>query len=258
MASIERHEREIQANLRAWQDKPLLRDIYAGFYQRIRAQLDLGLDGAVVEIGSGIGNLKQGVPEALCSDLFANPWLDLVCDGYALPFRDGAVSNLVLFDVFHHLRRPLAFLAEARRVLVARGRLILFEPYISPFSALAYGLFHHEPIAWRQPLDSDDQPDRSGTYYAAQGNATRIFFRNGIPTWSDGWVVRERRAFADCAYLLSGGFSKRALYRREMLPRMQKMDRLLSRLPGLFASRCLLCLQKNSDAHRLQRTSAGH
>ena len=55
----------------------------------------------------------------------------MVCDGYELPFRDAALSHLVLFDVFHHLRAPNAFLREARRVLTPRGRLILFEPYIS-------------------------------------------------------------------------------------------------------------------------------
>ena len=53
------------------------------------------------------------------------------CDGYELPFRSASLSHLVLFDVFHHLCAPNAFLQEARRVLGHTGRLILFEPYIS-------------------------------------------------------------------------------------------------------------------------------
>ena len=47
------------------------------------------------------------------------------------PFVERSLSHLVLFDVFHHLRAPNAFLREARRVLTPSGRLILFEPYIS-------------------------------------------------------------------------------------------------------------------------------
>jgi len=35
------------------------------------------------------------------------------------------LSHLILFDVFHHLRAPNAFLREARRVLTREGRLIL-------------------------------------------------------------------------------------------------------------------------------------
>src|SRR6185436_17845222 len=103
------------------------------------------LPGRILEIGSGIGNLKSHQPEALCTDLFANPWLDLVCDGYELPFADRSLSHIVLFDVFHHLRAPNAFLKEARRVLAISGRLILFEPYISCASCPIYGLLHHEP-----------------------------------------------------------------------------------------------------------------
>lgn len=68
------------------------------------------------------------------------------CDGYELPFRSASLSHVVLFDVFHHLRAPNAFLREARRVLGPAGRLILFEPYISWTSYPIYGLLHHEPM----------------------------------------------------------------------------------------------------------------
>ena len=120
-APLAQHQAEIERNLRAWEAKPLLKDIYAGFYRRILALIDPAIPGRIVEIGSGIGNLKAHLPGALATDLFPNPWLDLVCDGYELPFRQGSLSHLVLFDVFHHLRAPNAFLREARRVLVPDG-----------------------------------------------------------------------------------------------------------------------------------------
>jgi hypothetical protein len=114
MTPLEQHQLEIQQNLRSWEGKPLLQKIYAGFYRRIVALVDSQLPGRVVEIGSGIGNLKAHLPGAIATDLFPNPWLDLACDGYDLPFKDGSLSHLVLFDVFHHLRAPNAFLKEAR------------------------------------------------------------------------------------------------------------------------------------------------
>src|SRR2546423_7462086 len=156
MIDLDQHQKEIRQNLRSWQSKPLLQQIYAGFYKRIMALIDPQIQGAVLEIGSGIGNLKSHYSPAICSDLFANPWLDLVCDGYELPFAGGSLSHLVLFDVFHHLQAPWAFLKEARRVLTAGGRLILFETYISAARFPVYGLLHHHPVAWREPLETSD------------------------------------------------------------------------------------------------------
>src|ERR1041385_2986890 len=135
---LTQHQIEIQRNADAWQSKPLLRGIYAGFYRRIVGLLDMKLAGRIVEIGSGVGNLKSCLPESISTDLFPNPWLDLVCDGYELPFADGSLSHLILFDVFHHLEAPNAFLKEARRVLMPEGRLILFEPFISLASYPVY------------------------------------------------------------------------------------------------------------------------
>ena len=241
---LTRHQTEIQRNLEAWRKKPLLRTIYAGFYRRIVYLLDTSLPGRLVEIGSGVGNLKSHLPEAISTDLFPNPWLDLVCDGYELPFLAGCLSHLILFDVFHHLRAPNAVLREAHRVLAPGGRLILFEPYISWFSFPVYGLLHHEPVAWRAPIDFAPKLPRPRDYYAAQGNATRLFFRRDHAGWPSGWTVFHAQAFASFTYLFSGGFSKPALYPAVWLNCMQACDRIFSRWPRLFGARCLVGLRR--------------
>jgi len=245
---LTQHQTEIQRNLQAWQNKPLLRSIYLGFYQRIVALLDTSLLGRIVEIGSGVGNLKSHLPPAISTDLFPNPWLDLVCDGYELPFVSGSLSHLILFDVFHHLRAPNAFLKEARRVLTPGGRLILFEPCISWSSFPVYGLLHHEPVAWRSPIDFADALPRPRDYYAAQGNATRLFFRREGRGWPPGWTVFHAEAFASFSYLLSGGFSKPALYPARWLTHLQSCDQKLSRWPRFFGARCVVGMSPVDDS----------
>ena len=240
---LEQHQHEIQQNLRSWESKPLLQKIYAGFYDRIVALIDERVPGRIVEIGSGIGNLKSRLPHALATDLFPNPWLDLVCDGYELPFRDGSLSHLVLFDVFHHLEAPNVFLREARRVLAPGGRLILFEPFISVCSFPIYGLLHHEPVAMNRSINLAETLARPHAYYAAQGNATRLFFKREIPNWPAGWSIFHAEAFSAFHYLLSGGFSKRAMYPAAWLGTVQRVDAALSRWPRLFGGRCLIGLQ---------------
>jgi SAM-dependent methyltransferase len=240
---LTQHQKEIQRNLQAWQNKPLLRRLYAGFYERIVALLDATVSGRIVEIGSGVGNLKSHLPTAVSTDLFYNPWLDVVCDGYELPFVSGCLSHLILFDVFHHLRAPNAFLREARRVLTREGRLILFEPYISWSSFPVYALFHHEPVAWRATIDFADTLPLPRDYYAAQGNATRLFFRHEQRDWPSDWSLIHVEAFASFSYLFSGGFSKPALYPERWHPRLERLDQALSRWPRLFGARCLIGLR---------------
>jgi SAM-dependent methyltransferase len=201
----------------------------------------------VVEIGSGIGNLKEHYPAAICTDLFPNPWLDVVCDGYELPFAERSVSHLVLFDVFHHLRAPKAFLNEAKRVLTTEGRLILFEPYISLASFPVYGLLHHEPVAWRGAISEAERLDHPRNYYAAQGNATRIFFGDEKEKFLAGWKCLRAEAFSAFGYLLSGGYSKPAVYPGVCGRFIAATDNVLSYWPRMFAGRCLVTLMKPAE-----------
>ncbi|MBM3883452.1 MAG: class I SAM-dependent methyltransferase, partial [Verrucomicrobia bacterium] len=206
------HQVEIQRNRQVWARKPLLRRIYSGFYDRILKQVDVALPGRVVEVGSGMGNLKARCPGAVATDLFANPWVDAVCDAYELPFAAGTLSHLILFDVFHHLEFPRAFLREAHRTLVSGGRLLLFEPYLSLVSWAAYGLGHPEPVGWGLPISTAEVAPKHRAYYPAQGNDTRWFFSRRHPVRLAGWEAVECEAFAAFSYLLSGGFSRRAWY----------------------------------------------
>jgi SAM-dependent methyltransferase len=240
---IDQHQTEIQRNRTAWQRKPLLRAVYSSFYHRLRPLLDPTLPGRILELGSGIGNFRDHVPGTLCTDLFPNPWLDLACDGYELPFRNATLSHLLIIDVFHHLEAPRAFLDEARRVLVPHGRLIILDPYISWFSFPIYGLLHHEPVGWRKPIRTDASWPRPRPYYAAQGNATRLFFAQPQPAWLKDWNILVSEAFSSLAYLCSGGFSRPSLAPLQLLPALFRLDAQLTRWPRLFAVRCLVCLE---------------
>ena len=240
--NLEQHQIEIMRNKHAWESKRLLRTIYHSFYHEIAMLIDPRVQGKIVELGSGVGNLKSAIPDAICTDLFPNPWLDAVCSAYAMPFENNSVSHLVLFDVFHHLEWPNAFFNEARRVLTKHGRIIIFEPYISASSMAVYGLLHHEPVAWNAPINFSTNRPFDDRYYAAQGNATRLFFRLEMKQWLEGWSVFHKQPIVCFSYLLSGGYSKPAMYPETALPLLQKIDTMLSPMPSLFAARCLIGL----------------
>ena len=68
---IGQHNLEVHANAEHWRRKPLLQKIYRDFYNEIASELRGDIPGATVEIGSGIGNFKTVVPEALATDIYA-------------------------------------------------------------------------------------------------------------------------------------------------------------------------------------------
>lgn len=247
---LTQHAIEIEQNRDFWEKKPLLQKIYRGFYAEILARVQRRVPGTVVELGSGIGNFKSVCPEAIATDLFPNPWIDQVESAYHLSFSDGSVSNLVLFDVFHHLAYPGLAFREWARVVPSGGRVLIFDPYISLFGLVVYGALHHEPVALAKkilwlPLEGAN-PDAQ--YYAAQGNATRLFgvlspYREEI---RKEWNVVERKRFSALSYILSGGFSKPALYPASFLPLIRGVERILDLFPLLFATRLLVVLEKKS------------
>lgn len=246
---LQRHQDEILQNQQYWQKKPLLQTIYREFHRLIAARLSGLARPLVVELGSGIGNIKDVIPDCLCTDLFPNPWIDQVENAYALSFKDGTVTDLILFDVFHHLHYPGTALQEFQRVLRPGGRVLIFDPYISWLGVLVYGVLHPEPVAYRTPITWNAPVGWTATqvdYYAAQGNATRIFFGRERSEFPADWNVLYRSRFSAIAYTASGGYSNRQLYPDWSYPFLRSIERVLNLAPALFATRMLVVLEKKA------------
>jgi Methyltransferase domain len=248
--SIKQHLIEMRANQTAWRQRPLLRQVYGRFYELIRQAL-APLPGPIVELGSGIGAIKEFIPGCITTDIFPNPWLDRQENAYALSFADSSVSNLILLDVFHHLIYPGTALDEFHRVLSVNGRVIILEPAMSLLGKLIYGLFHHEPLGLRKPISwfaPEGVEAKETGYYAAQGNASRVFLGDNYKEALSCWNIPIVESLTEIAYVASGGFSKPQLYPSSLLPVIRSIEKSLGIWPNLFATRLLVILEKKPAA----------
>ena len=241
----------LRRHFEIWDEKPVLRIIYNDFYDRIAA---VCVPGITVEIGGGIGNLKERLTQVFATDIQFASWLDCVADAQRLPFAAGSVANIIMVDVLHHIEFPVSFFREGLRVLRPGGRLIMVEPAITWGSTLFYRVFHQEPVRMRTDALADGVPDPNRDPYSAN---------QAIPTLL---ATRDRdrfhRLFPDlgitrvdwfsfAAYPLSGGFKAWSLVSERITRRMLAIERALEpRFGRLIAFRMMLIVEKRASAKR--------
>lgn len=228
-----------------WQRKPALRAIYGHYYREIAANCR---SGRTLEIGGGIGNFKEFMPNVVSSDIQAASTLDVVADAQSLPFGKSSFDNIVMFDVLHHLEQPMMFLTEADRVLRPGGRVVVCEPAITPISSLFYKLFHPEPFDMSADLLADQSLSRPDDPWDSNQAVPTLLFgkqRALIEQHMPGLKILSARRFAFLAYPLSGGFRPWSMITAPLVKPLLAMERMVEPLLGpLMAFRLLGVVEK--------------
>jgi len=241
----------LRQHFEVWAEKPVLRIIYNDFYDRIAA---VCVPGITVEIGGGIGNLKERLTQVFATDIQFASWLDCVADAQRLPFAAGSVANIIMVDVLHHIEFPVSFFREASRVLRPGGRLIMVEPAITWGSTLFYRMFHQEPVRMRMDALADGVPDPNRDPYSANqaiptllATRDRGRFHRLFPDLS----ITRVDWFSFAAYPLSGGFKAWSLVSERMTRRMLAIERAIEpRFGRLIAFRMMLVVEKRASEKR--------
>jgi SAM-dependent methyltransferase len=228
-----------------WERKPVLRTVYDDLFNRIASHC---IPGHTLEIGGGIGNLSDKIDGMISSDIQFAPWLDLVADAQRLPFANGAISNIVMLDVLHHLEYPALLFREASRVLKPHGRLIMVEPAITPGSTFFYRVLHHEPVRMGvDPLLEGAPDEKRDPYESNQAIPTLLAtrYRQKFEEKFPDLTIREVKWFSFIAYPFSGGFKSWSLLNepaaRAVLWLEKRVERILGRF---FGFRLLLVIEK--------------
>jgi hypothetical protein len=248
------HE-QLLRHRRVWEQKAILRRVYKEeFFARLLASRRPG--GLSVEVGGGPGFFKQFAPDIVSTDLIWCPWLDAIADAQQLPFRSNSVANIFGLDMLHHLATPMTFLGEVSRVLVRGGRLILVEPWITPFSYFIFRFLHQERCDLSETPWTQNQAGAGPEKMAFDGNQAIPYLlfgpkhRSSTLSSLPGLKLLTLEPFCLFAYLLSGGFKPMNLLPESLYPALSKFERATSPLwHRVAALRVLLVLEKTISDH---------
>jgi SAM-dependent methyltransferase len=223
--------------------KGFLRRLNSEWYEQIARALPPG-EGPVLELGSGAGFLSERLPGLIASEVFYFDGIRIVLDGQRLPFADSCLRAVVMVDVFHHLPTVCRFLRDATRCLRPGGKIIMIEPWVTPWSRWVYRHLHHEPFI---PEATQWEFASSGPLSGANGalpwivfSRDRVQFLKGFPDLR----IEEIRLMMPFAYLISGGMSFRGFLPGMFYGWIRFLERLFTPYLPRLAMFALITLQK--------------
>lgn len=206
------------------QNKAFLQALYTEWYERIIRVLPQKND--VLELGSGAGFLQQFLPEVITSEVFETPGVRLIADACDLPLLDKSLDAIVMTDVFHHIPDVGRFLLEATRCVRPRGKIVMIEPWRTPWSEWVYTHLHSEPFS----PDSGWKIPSTGPLSGANGALPWIVFKRDRALFEaqyPQWRIKDIEPMMPISYLLSGGVSMRSLLPGWMYRPIRVLERVL-------------------------------
>ena len=83
---INLHQDLINKNHELWNRKPILQSAYRDLYRLAAEHLSNLPDPRIVELGSGMGHIREVIPQCVTTELFPFPWIDQIENAYKLSF----------------------------------------------------------------------------------------------------------------------------------------------------------------------------
>ena len=236
-------------NRRLLKEKKLLKLIYSGYFQIIKKNLSIKKKSKTLEIGSS-GFIKKTIPYCITSNLQKeknDKMIDICENVYNLKQKRNFLSNIIMVDIFHHLKFPGLALNNMHRVLRKGGRIVMIEPAMGIIPRIIYKLFHHEPNGFDIKIKWNNVPKKipkKNSYFAAQSVTWRAFYNKELDLRFK-FRVKKVECFSDFAYLGSGGFSYKSLYPLRIFYYIKFIDKILTKISSnFFAARMLVVLEK--------------
>jgi hypothetical protein len=233
---------------KVYNKKLLIKFIYRDYYIRIKKLIYKKNKYPILELGSGSGNIKKIIPKCITSDQFKKKNIDKIINIYNINYNNNYISNIILIDVFHHLKFPGFALNKMSKLLIKKGRIIMLEPAMGLIPRIIYKIFHFEPNGFNEDINWNGAPSnlyKKKEYFAAQSLPWRAFVKKEL-NLNNKFKIKTVKPLSDFSFLLSGGQSSFvSFYPVSFYPIIKYIDKILTKISiKLFSARMLIVLEK--------------
>jgi SAM-dependent methyltransferase len=213
--------------------KPFLKAIYDEWYAMLASELP-SVEGEVLELGSGGGYGARAIPGLITSEIFPCSGIQIVVDAQRMPFAGRSMRAIIMTNVMHHMPDLRRFLREASRCLCQGGKILMIEPWVTPWSRFVYTYFHSEPFHPEAPHWSFSSP---GPLSGANSAMPWIVFardRSKFESEFPEFSIEKICPFLPFRYFVCGGVGMRSLMPGFTHSAWARLERMLeSEMPRL-------------------------
>jgi len=193
--------------------------------------------GLAIELGAGLGFVKQSIPEILTTDVIPYPGLDQIVDATSMPYEENSIRFIGMINVFHHIPRVQDFLSEAQRCLVPGGRICIVDQHPGLFSKYIYKYLHKENF---DDTATDWNFQSRNPLLDANGALAWIVFIRDLNKFESAYPhlkIESYRIHTPLMYWLSGGLKNwNLILGNKLLKAVELLDKIILKISPEFGS----------------------
>ena len=246
-------EERFLVHKRNLENKKLLKSCYSDFYKEIlkmENKLKKSENNLIrIELGSGVGFLKQYDSSIITSDVVYNKFTDKVLDANNLPYKENTIDSIFGIFCFHHFKDPFSFLKDLEKKLKPGGLCILVEPYYGPLAKILYKQVHDSEYFDAEEKFNTKVENKTAMEKANQA-LSYIFFIKNSKKFKENFpkleIVNTYVFDNYIRFLLSGGLNFKTLIPDFFNFFIILIEKLISPLKKIFGIHYLIVIKKDN------------
>lgn len=231
--------------------KKMLKSCYSDFYEEILEKekkfTKNTSDNIRLELGSGVGFIKDFDKTIITSDVVSNQFTDIIVDANQIPFEKNKISSIFGIFCFHHFKDPFNFLKDIEEKLVVGGLCILIEPYYGVLARFIYKRIHKSEYFDQNEDFNFKVKDKTSMEKANQALSYIYFVKNRekfIENFPRLEIIHTSVFGNYLRFIFSGGLNFRKLLPDFLTEFIKIIEKIFFPLKKIFGIHYLIIIKK--------------
>ncbi len=233
------------------ESKQMLKSCYSDFYEKIlKIEKKYGENknkDIRLELGSGVGFIKNFDKEIITSDVVYNRFTDKTINANEIPYGENKIDSIFGIFCFHHFKDPFAFIKSIETKLKIGGVCILVEPYYGPLASIIYKRVHESEYFDAKEVFNYKIEKKTAMEKANQALSYIYFIRDREKFYKEfpKLEIVHTSVFNNyLRFLFSGGLNFKKLLPDFLILLVKIIEIILYPLRGIFGIHYIIVIKK--------------